>query len=250
MVYSSPKRSGPPSQGLPTKWIIVNEPGHILANILSRNQGMYIGQLLQPFPWVSMWNGIRLSIFSQPRNLPLSIDDHFNNMPQGKRVSEDLQWAIVRMAPIVNIDILATYTNISPRQIHRILALFRATGQVTRAIDPRRLGRRRQLTPDDIAVCILRIKPWLSNESSTVSTWFAEPYLWWLFGRTQSRAWGDVWYLCFDFFSLESLAAEWIHYEKGMSMSIATSAIQLMLFRAAHKISNWAQCGKACCIHL
>ena len=76
-------------------------------------------------------------------------------MPQGKHISEDLRWAIVRMAPIIDIDILATYTNVSPRQIHCILVLFRATGQVTKTIDPRHLGRWRQLTPDDVAVSML-----------------------------------------------------------------------------------------------
>ena len=60
------------------------------------------------------------------------------------------------MAPIVNINILATYTNVNPRQIHPILALFRATRQVTKAIDPQRLGRWRQLTPNDVAVRILK----------------------------------------------------------------------------------------------
>ena len=78
-------------------------------------------------------------------------------MPQGKRISEDLRWAVVRMALIVDIDILATYTNVSPRQIYRIRALFQATGQVTKAIDPQCLGQWGQLTPDDVAVCILHI---------------------------------------------------------------------------------------------
>ena len=81
------------------------------------------------------------------------------------------------MAPIVNIDILATYTNVSPCQIHRILALFQATGQVTKAIDPQYLGRWQQLTPDDVAVLIPQIQFCVSNNWFTVSTWLTEPEL-------------------------------------------------------------------------
>ena len=70
----------------------------------------------------------------------------------GQHISEDLWWGIVWVALIVDINILATYTNVNPHQIHCILALFWATRHVTKAIDPQCLGQSWQLTPDDIAV--------------------------------------------------------------------------------------------------
>jgi hypothetical protein len=63
-------------------------------------------------------------------------------MTRGKPVSEDLRRAIVRMARTVNLDLLSTYTDISRRQILRILSLYRATGKVTTAKDRRRIGHR------------------------------------------------------------------------------------------------------------
>jgi hypothetical protein len=61
-------------------------------------------------------------------------------MTRGKPVSEDLRRVIVRMARTVNLDLLSTYTDISRRQILRILSLYRATGKVTTAKDRRRIG--------------------------------------------------------------------------------------------------------------
>lgn len=73
-------------------------------------------------------------------------------MARGKRVSEDLRWTIVRMAEFEEIDTISAYTNTSKRQILRIFALFRATGRVTKEPSGRKIGRRRQLTDDDVAV--------------------------------------------------------------------------------------------------
>ena len=73
-------------------------------------------------------------------------------MTQGKPVSEDLRWAIVRMARLIDLEAISTYTDVSRRQILRILALFRAMGKVTMVKDRRRIGRRRHLSPDDVAV--------------------------------------------------------------------------------------------------
>jgi hypothetical protein len=76
-------------------------------------------------------------------------------MPNGISVSEDLRWAIVRMAPLVSVDTISAFTNVSRRQVLRIQALFRATGKVVRGRDRRMIvGRRRHLSPDDVAVCV------------------------------------------------------------------------------------------------
>lgn len=74
-------------------------------------------------------------------------------MPKGVVVSEDLRWAIVRMAPLVSIDAISLYTNVSRRQILRILSLFWATGNVVHVRDRRLRGRHRHLNADDVAVC-------------------------------------------------------------------------------------------------
>jgi hypothetical protein len=76
-------------------------------------------------------------------------------MPKGKPISEDLQWAIVRMARLVKIESISSYTDVSQRQIRRILAFHKATGNVTTAHDRRRRGRRRHLTPEDVAVSFI-----------------------------------------------------------------------------------------------
>ena len=73
-------------------------------------------------------------------------------MPKGKPISEDLRWTIVRMARLVKIESISGYTDVSQRHIRRILALYKTTGNVTTAHDRRRRGRRRHLTPDDVAV--------------------------------------------------------------------------------------------------
>jgi hypothetical protein len=73
-------------------------------------------------------------------------------MTSGKHISEDLRWTIVRMARLVDLDAISLYTDLSRRQIFRILAQFRATGKVTTTTDHRRIGRRHHLTPDDVAV--------------------------------------------------------------------------------------------------
>jgi hypothetical protein len=69
-------------------------------------------------------------------------------------VSEDLAWAIVRMAPLIGRDDIQAFTGISERQIRRILSLWRHTGSVMKRKDRRIKGRPRHLTPQDVAVNI------------------------------------------------------------------------------------------------
>ena len=56
------------------------------------------------------------------------------------------------MARLVKIESISGYTDVNQRQIRRILALYKTTGNVTTAHDQRRCGRCRHLTPDDVAV--------------------------------------------------------------------------------------------------
>jgi hypothetical protein len=67
-------------------------------------------------------------------------------------VSEDLCWAIVRMAPFVPIDSIVAFAGVSRKTIFQILALYRATSDVSKHPDPQKLGRHRLLTPGDVAV--------------------------------------------------------------------------------------------------
>jgi hypothetical protein len=80
-------------------------------------------------------------------------------MTKGHKVSEDLAWAVVRMAPILEPSEIATFTAVSERQQRRILSLWKNTGEVVQHRDWRVRGRPRQLTPDDVAVshfyCVL-----------------------------------------------------------------------------------------------
>ena len=61
-------------------------------------------------------------------------------MAKGRPTSEDLGWAIVRMAPFLDLDHIATFVNVSCRQILWILALHRHTDQVKKTTDRRKLG--------------------------------------------------------------------------------------------------------------
>lgn len=82
-----------------------------------------------------------------------TVPSSSTTMPRGVKISQDLCWTIVRMAPNENLDTISAYTGVSRRQILRILALHNATGQVTTtAMDRRILGRRRHLTSTEVAV--------------------------------------------------------------------------------------------------
>ncbi|KAJ7138028.1 Homeodomain-like protein [Mycena epipterygia] len=71
-------------------------------------------------------------------------------MPKGKPISEDLRWAIVRMHALgVKISTICTYTDVSRRQVYRILNRFRTTGKVLTATQRKKTGRARHLSSDD-----------------------------------------------------------------------------------------------------
>jgi hypothetical protein len=73
-------------------------------------------------------------------------------MAKGKRISDDLRWAIVRMAPFMDISAIARFTNVSRRQILRILTLHRSMGEVSNGPDLRSLPRERHLSAEDVSV--------------------------------------------------------------------------------------------------
>ncbi|KAJ7210316.1 hypothetical protein B0H12DRAFT_1079714 [Mycena haematopus] len=72
-------------------------------------------------------------------------------MPKGKPISVDLRWAIVRMHPLFSLDKLAAYTGVSSRQIQRIMARFRVSGDVLSATQRKKTGRTRHLTSNEVA---------------------------------------------------------------------------------------------------
>jgi len=51
-------------------------------------------------------------------------------MPQGKPVSEDVQWIVVRLGTAMSADDIAMYADLSERKVKDILAHFKQTGEV------------------------------------------------------------------------------------------------------------------------
>ncbi|KAH9955783.1 hypothetical protein BJV74DRAFT_800175 [Russula compacta] len=45
-------------------------------------------------------------------------------MPQGKAVSEEVQWVVVHMAATMSVEDITMYTQISPRKVHGIISHF------------------------------------------------------------------------------------------------------------------------------
>ena len=76
-------------------------------------------------------------------------------MMKGHKVSEDLAWTIVHMAPLLEPSEIAGFTSVSEWQQRRILSLWRNTGEVVQHRDRRVKGRPRHLTPNDVVVCVL-----------------------------------------------------------------------------------------------
>lgn len=75
-------------------------------------------------------------------------------MTRGKLISEDLRWAIVRSCQFLHIDFVSMCTNVSKRQILRILAQYKRTGTVLEEDRPKKTGRKQQLTADELAVSV------------------------------------------------------------------------------------------------
>jgi len=73
-------------------------------------------------------------------------------MVQGKAVSEEIQWIIVRLSAIMNPHEIAMYTDIGLRTVQKILSWFRRTGEVNVAqrLKPQLHGA---LCDYDIQVC-------------------------------------------------------------------------------------------------
>ena len=57
--------------------------------------------------------------------LPLPI-----TMPQGKAISEAIQWIIVRLNMAMSTEEIAMYTDLSERKVRDIIAHFQKTGDV------------------------------------------------------------------------------------------------------------------------
>jgi len=55
-------------------------------------------------------------------------------------ISEDLCWTILRMTPFIPIDDVVAFTGVSRVTIFRILALYRATGDVVKYHNHQKLG--------------------------------------------------------------------------------------------------------------
>jgi hypothetical protein len=56
------------------------------------------------------------------------------------------------MAPFMSLDDVASFAGVSRKKVFQVLALHRATGDVIKERDRRRLGRPRVLTLDNVGV--------------------------------------------------------------------------------------------------
>jgi hypothetical protein len=76
-------------------------------------------------------------------------------MPQGKAVSGEVQWIVVRLSTQLGVDDIAMYTNLNTRTVRRILAYFKKHGDID---DHNKLTRsvRQQLCDYDVQVRFLR----------------------------------------------------------------------------------------------
>ncbi|KAJ7659663.1 Homeodomain-like protein [Mycena polygramma] len=73
-------------------------------------------------------------------------------MTKGKPISEDLRWTIVRMHSLgISLAKISVYTDVSKRQIYRIINRFLTTGKVLTAAQRKKTGRTRHLTTADVA---------------------------------------------------------------------------------------------------
>jgi hypothetical protein len=89
-------------------------------------------------------------------------------MAKGKLIPVEVQWIVVHMVPLVDLEHISAWTDVSRSQILKILALHRQTGSVERGIDRQGWGHNRHLTADDIAA---RTSNSISSVGSTVSAW-------------------------------------------------------------------------------
>jgi hypothetical protein len=49
-------------------------------------------------------------------------------MPQGKAVSEEVQWIVIRMAAMMSEEDISMYTQISSRKVRQIVSYFKSHG--------------------------------------------------------------------------------------------------------------------------
>ncbi|KIJ43620.1 hypothetical protein M422DRAFT_253206 [Sphaerobolus stellatus SS14] len=69
-------------------------------------------------------------------------------MTQGKKVSEDLSWVVIRMTSMFSIAEVSAFTGLSIRKIRSIQAVHRKTGDVVVRRDPKR-GKPKALSAED-----------------------------------------------------------------------------------------------------
>jgi hypothetical protein len=154
----------------------------------------------------------RVTRYRLPRSSSLFLRGF---MGKGKPISEDLRWAIVRMHTLgVSIGRISAYTDVSKRQIYRLINRFLTTGKVLTATQRRKTGRTRHLTTEDVAVCpsypcilhFLRL-PVLAR--------FLGAKLRSLFGRTAAWARRNLWEGCFTFHDMACTETKWLYDGEG-----------------------------------
>jgi uncharacterized protein involved in tolerance to divalent cations len=74
-------------------------------------------------------------------------------MPQGKAVSEEVQWIVVWMAAMISEEEISMYTQISKRKVRQIVSYFKSHGDV-RTPARTRTKVHRSLSDDHINVSL------------------------------------------------------------------------------------------------
>jgi DNA-binding transcriptional regulator LsrR (DeoR family) len=89
----------------------------------------------------------------------------------GKRISEDVQWIIIRLSTIMSREDIAMYTGVSQRKIDKVLSTFNKEGTV-KATTSQRPHVYASLCDDDVQV---RLGCSLSQQASPASNAASAP---------------------------------------------------------------------------
>ena len=164
-------------------------------------------------------------------------------MTRGVTVSEDLCWAIVQMAGVLEINTISGLMNVSQCQIFCILAWHCSAGKVSSSPDLQTLPQSQHLTPDDVAVSFILPHNPRSLTLHVVPTELPQQELWQLFGWIEGKPGGNTREISVIVNNMESIALEWVHFEKGApSFSWELSLMFTHFTWLANESCNGTQC--------
>jgi hypothetical protein len=99
--------------------------------------------------------------------------DCITDMPQGQKVSSEIQWAVVRLSNFLNTEQIAMCLALSTRSVNRVNAHFRLHGSIKDDKPNELHGTHRHLRDVDVEVCEpMSIILFESEIVYLVSTWY------------------------------------------------------------------------------